>query len=268
MRGRALFWRFSMLKVKNELWDFMWQNLFQVTRSFQAVSVYFFSRTLASAGKELKDNFLEALAERMLPHRSGKMTGSSLLQPSNCYVMGFPSNIFAIPLGWEQNPYCVKLSGKAGPSVPPPECLPIAMGASCLPLSHPWLCFTKRPVQGVIPPLKPQGSLKNVFVLKSWSTNITRCGSHSNCDCEALLKGKGSRVSRYGSDGSLCLTVMQLQIILRKGLLRSSRESNITLSLWNSAFPDLLSPSETLSSAAKELPFGLLGLVLCCCCCG
>uniref|UniRef100_A0A3B3HZM8 Uncharacterized protein n=1 Tax=Oryzias latipes TaxID=8090 RepID=A0A3B3HZM8_ORYLA len=87
-------------------------NLFQVTRSFQAVSVYFFSRTLASAGKELKDNFLEALAERMLPHRSGKMTGSSLLQPSNCYVMGFPSNIFAIPLGWEQNPYCVKLSGK------------------------------------------------------------------------------------------------------------------------------------------------------------
>uniref|UniRef100_A0A3P9H075 Uncharacterized protein n=1 Tax=Oryzias latipes TaxID=8090 RepID=A0A3P9H075_ORYLA len=43
-------------------------------------------RTLASAGKELKDNFLKALAERMLPHRSGKMTGSSLLQPSNCYV--------------------------------------------------------------------------------------------------------------------------------------------------------------------------------------
>uniref|UniRef100_A0A3P9N4B8 Uncharacterized protein n=1 Tax=Poecilia reticulata TaxID=8081 RepID=A0A3P9N4B8_POERE len=79
-----------------------------------------FSRTLASAGKELKDNFLKALAEREEANRTGKMTVSTLLQHSNCYVMGFPSNISAIPLGWKQNPYCVKLSGND----PPPSSSP------------------------------------------------------------------------------------------------------------------------------------------------
>ncbi|KAG7481344.1 hypothetical protein MATL_G00065900 [Megalops atlanticus] len=54
-------------------------------------------KTLASAGKELKDNFLKALAEREEVHRSGKMTVSTLLQHSAGYVMGFPKNIPAIP---------------------------------------------------------------------------------------------------------------------------------------------------------------------------
>lgn len=67
-----------------------------------------FSRKLANAGKELKDNFLRAMAEREEANRSGEMNVSTLLQHSICYVMGFPQNISAIPLGWEQNPYCVK----------------------------------------------------------------------------------------------------------------------------------------------------------------
>lgn len=78
-----------------------------------------FSRTLASAGKEIKDNFLRALAEREEANRTGKMTVSTLLQHSSCYVMGFPSNIPAIPLGWEQNPYCVPFTQNAPPR--PPE---------------------------------------------------------------------------------------------------------------------------------------------------
>ncbi len=49
-----------------------------------------FSRKLASAGKELKDNFLRALAKREEANRSGEMTVSTLLQHSICYVMGFP----------------------------------------------------------------------------------------------------------------------------------------------------------------------------------
>jgi len=93
---------------------------FQVKRNISNRLSVVFSRTLASAGKELKDNFLKALAEREEANRSGKMTVSTLLQHSNCYVMGFPSNISAIPLGWEQNPYCVKLNG----NVPPPQSLP------------------------------------------------------------------------------------------------------------------------------------------------
>ncbi|CAG09625.1 unnamed protein product [Tetraodon nigroviridis] len=73
---------------------------------------------LASAGKEIKDNFLRALAEREEANRSGKMTVSTLLQHSNCYVMGFPSNISAILLGWEQNLYCVKFTQNAPHSLP------------------------------------------------------------------------------------------------------------------------------------------------------
>lgn len=67
-----------------------------------------FSRKLANEGKELKDNFLRAMAEREEANRSGEMTVSTLLQHSICYVMGFPQNISAIPLRWEQNPHCVK----------------------------------------------------------------------------------------------------------------------------------------------------------------
>ncbi|TWW60854.1 hypothetical protein D4764_05G0009440 [Takifugu flavidus] len=74
--------------------------------------------TLASAGKEIKDSFLRALAEREEANRSGKMTVSTLLQHSNCYVMGFPSNISAIPLGWEQNLYCVQFTQNAPRSLP------------------------------------------------------------------------------------------------------------------------------------------------------
>ncbi len=95
----------------------MWL-FFQVKRNISNRLSVVFSRTLASAGKELKDNFLKALAEREEANRSGKMTVSTLLQHSNCYVMGFPSNISAIPLGWEQNPYCVKLTGNGPPSLP------------------------------------------------------------------------------------------------------------------------------------------------------
>uniref|UniRef100_A0A3B4FCR3 Uncharacterized protein n=1 Tax=Pundamilia nyererei TaxID=303518 RepID=A0A3B4FCR3_9CICH len=103
---------------------------FQILETFSNRLSVVFSRTLASAGKELKDNFLKALAEREEANRSGKMTVSTLLQHSNCYVMGFPSNISAIPLGWEQNPYCVKLSGNALPSsflnTMRPGCLPVS----------------------------------------------------------------------------------------------------------------------------------------------
>uniref|UniRef100_A0A8C1BPM8 Cilia- and flagella-associated protein 299 n=1 Tax=Cyprinus carpio TaxID=7962 RepID=A0A8C1BPM8_CYPCA len=49
-------------------------------------------KKLASIGKELKDNFLRALAEREEANRSGEMTVSTLLQHSICYVMGFPQN--------------------------------------------------------------------------------------------------------------------------------------------------------------------------------
>lgn len=66
-----------------------------------------FSRKLASTGKELKDNFLRALAEREEANRSGETTVSTLLQHSICYVMGFPQNISAILLGREHNPHCV-----------------------------------------------------------------------------------------------------------------------------------------------------------------
>ncbi|XP_042612510.1 uncharacterized protein LOC109097055 isoform X1 [Cyprinus carpio] len=64
-------------------------------------------KKLASIGKELKDNFLRALAEREEANRSGEMTVSTLLQHSICYVMGFPQNSSAIPLGREHNPHCV-----------------------------------------------------------------------------------------------------------------------------------------------------------------
>uniref|UniRef100_A0A8D0CRV1 Cilia- and flagella-associated protein 299 n=1 Tax=Sander lucioperca TaxID=283035 RepID=A0A8D0CRV1_SANLU len=43
-----------------------------------------FSRTLASAGKELKDNFLKALAEREEANRSGKMT---VMLKNNLYFL-------------------------------------------------------------------------------------------------------------------------------------------------------------------------------------
>uniref|UniRef100_A0A8D0CTV4 Cilia- and flagella-associated protein 299 n=1 Tax=Sander lucioperca TaxID=283035 RepID=A0A8D0CTV4_SANLU len=42
-----------------------------------------FSRTLASAGKELKDNFLKALAEREEANRSGKMTSVIFIRDHN-----------------------------------------------------------------------------------------------------------------------------------------------------------------------------------------
>lgn len=89
----------------------------RLRETFQTVCVVF-SRKLASAGKEIKDNFLRALAEREEANRSGKMTVSTLLQHSNCYVMGFPSNISAILLGWEQNLYCVKFTQNAPHSLP------------------------------------------------------------------------------------------------------------------------------------------------------
>lgn len=85
-------------------------TFFQVKRNISNRLCVVFSRTLASAGKEIKDNFLKALAVREEANRSGKMTVSTLLQHSNCYVMGFPSNISTIPLGWEQNLYCVKFA--------------------------------------------------------------------------------------------------------------------------------------------------------------
>ena len=120
---------------------------FQVKRNISNRLSVVFSRTLASAGKELKDNFLKALAEREEANRSGKMTVSTLLQHSNCYVMGFPSNISAIPLGWEQNPYCVKLTGKAPCPIPP--CIPWKPAARlssiyktlCTKLPCPWCAF-------------------------------------------------------------------------------------------------------------------------------
>uniref|UniRef100_A0A3B5LUA8 Cilia- and flagella-associated protein 299 n=1 Tax=Xiphophorus couchianus TaxID=32473 RepID=A0A3B5LUA8_9TELE len=42
-----------------------------------------FSRTLASAGKELNDNFLKALAEREEANRSGKMTSVIFIRDYN-----------------------------------------------------------------------------------------------------------------------------------------------------------------------------------------
>lgn len=99
-----------------------------------------FSRTLASAGKELKDNFLKALAEREEANRSGKMTVSTLLRHSDHYVMGFPSNISAIPLGREQNLYCADRGDSSCPARPP-----LTFRLSHLPISlfHPhfWLLF-------------------------------------------------------------------------------------------------------------------------------
>ena len=41
-----------------------------------------FSRTLASAGKELKDNFLKALAEREENNRNGILTVSKIYSSS------------------------------------------------------------------------------------------------------------------------------------------------------------------------------------------
>uniref|UniRef100_A0A8C2XU89 Cilia- and flagella-associated protein 299 n=1 Tax=Cyclopterus lumpus TaxID=8103 RepID=A0A8C2XU89_CYCLU len=70
-----------------------------------------FSRTLASAGKELKDNFLRALAEREEANRSGKMSVSTLLHHSNCYVMGFPSNISSVIFIRDHNPLGREVSG-------------------------------------------------------------------------------------------------------------------------------------------------------------
>lgn len=68
-----------------------------------------FSRTLASAGKELKDNFLRALAEREEANRSGKNHVSTLLQHFVHNLTGFPpQNISPIPSGQEQNLHCVK----------------------------------------------------------------------------------------------------------------------------------------------------------------
>lgn len=95
--------------------------LLGLKETFQAVV---FSRTLASAGKELQDNFLKALAEREEANRTGKMTVSTLLQHSNCYVMGFPSNMSAVPLGWEQNPYCVRLNENTPCTSTNTSCLP------------------------------------------------------------------------------------------------------------------------------------------------
>lgn len=99
--------------------------LFWLKETFQTVV---FSRTLASAGKKLQDNFLKALAEREEANHTGRMTVSTLLQHSNCYVMGFPSNISAVLLGWEQNPYCVRLGGNTPFT---------SANTSCLPRSHP-----------------------------------------------------------------------------------------------------------------------------------
>ncbi|XP_036384010.1 cilia- and flagella-associated protein 299 [Megalops cyprinoides] len=42
-------------------------------------------KTLASAGKELKDNFLKALAEREEVHRSGKMTSIIFIRDRNAH---------------------------------------------------------------------------------------------------------------------------------------------------------------------------------------
>ena len=39
---------------------------------------FFYCRTLASSGKELKDPFLKALAQREEANRSGKMTVSNV----------------------------------------------------------------------------------------------------------------------------------------------------------------------------------------------
>uniref|UniRef100_A0A3B3UJ29 Cilia- and flagella-associated protein 299 n=1 Tax=Poecilia latipinna TaxID=48699 RepID=A0A3B3UJ29_9TELE len=51
-------------------------------KHFKRLSVVF-SRTLASAGKELKDNFLKALAEREEANRSGKMTSVIFIRDYN-----------------------------------------------------------------------------------------------------------------------------------------------------------------------------------------
>ena len=40
--------------------------------------LFFYCRTLASSGKELKDPFLKALAQREEANRSGKMTVSNV----------------------------------------------------------------------------------------------------------------------------------------------------------------------------------------------
>uniref|UniRef100_A0A8C1YVL9 Cilia- and flagella-associated protein 299 n=1 Tax=Cyprinus carpio TaxID=7962 RepID=A0A8C1YVL9_CYPCA len=70
-----------------------------------------FSRKLASIGKELKDNFLRALAEREEANRSGEMTVSTLLQHSICYVMGFPQNSSSIIFIRVQNSHEQEISG-------------------------------------------------------------------------------------------------------------------------------------------------------------
>ena len=43
---------------------------------FTVYIIIFFGRTLASSGKDLKDPFLKALAQREEANRSGKMTVS------------------------------------------------------------------------------------------------------------------------------------------------------------------------------------------------
>uniref|UniRef100_A0A672Y4L8 Cilia- and flagella-associated protein 299 n=1 Tax=Sphaeramia orbicularis TaxID=375764 RepID=A0A672Y4L8_9TELE len=84
---------------------------FHVKRNISNRLSVVFSRTLASAGKELKDNFLKALAEREEANRSGKMTVSTLLQHSNCYVMGFPSNISSVIFIRDHNTLGQEVSG-------------------------------------------------------------------------------------------------------------------------------------------------------------
>ena len=50
--------------------------------------VFFYCRTLASSGKELKDPFLKALAQREEANRSGKMTVSNVQ-----YFQWFKANL-------------------------------------------------------------------------------------------------------------------------------------------------------------------------------
>uniref|UniRef100_A0A672YA46 Cilia- and flagella-associated protein 299 n=1 Tax=Sphaeramia orbicularis TaxID=375764 RepID=A0A672YA46_9TELE len=56
---------------------------FHVKRNISNRLSVVFSRTLASAGKELKDNFLKALAEREEANRSGKMTSVIFIRDHN-----------------------------------------------------------------------------------------------------------------------------------------------------------------------------------------
>uniref|UniRef100_A0A3Q3CJJ4 Cilia- and flagella-associated protein 299 n=1 Tax=Haplochromis burtoni TaxID=8153 RepID=A0A3Q3CJJ4_HAPBU len=58
-------------------------DFFQVKRNISNRLSVVFSRTLASAGKELKDNFLKALAEREEANRSGKMTSVIFIRDHN-----------------------------------------------------------------------------------------------------------------------------------------------------------------------------------------